>query len=479
MVLTPEMATWLTNSRETYEFYLLHSILHDPLRRSTMLAVPVNPDDFAKEVYELAMAAIVTAHKVTRAMGIKFPDVPTPGFMQSYVESACRTAGADRDDTADTLALMVELCDPKYKEQWYCVPHYFEAWYGSVQGKRIARKIQMADIPDMAAAVTQVQRSMAAASSAVSFDEIDEMDEVTDGATFEMIQRRSTGIEGLDLCLNGGWGPGECYLAFGGTGAGKSLMTGQCAWHEALTGGYPLIVSTELRAREYISRMVSCAASIPINLVQDCGNFVQIRSAVASAAGLAFREKAVSEVLSKIKSRVRIHKVSADDGMDARSLLDREIEKYHAKMGVYPTWVALDWLGSMADVGGGGRGTSERAMAWEISANGCVQFADKSGIPTLVLAQAVNDAQLKRVLSLPDIGISKGIGKNMVMVVGITNTMDMAGVKEATMGRAEMPSSMFLEDQFYCVCKARKGEGAHIPVRRDFRFQRFVARPRT
>lgn len=112
------------------------------------------------------------------------------------------------------------------------------------------------------------------------------------------------------------------------------------------------------------------------------------------------------------------------------------------------------------------------------TAKGCVKFVEDTGIPTLVLAQAVNDAQLKAVLTINDIGISKGIGKNMVAVIGITNALDRAGVTAAVKGQAEMPRSMILEDQLFCVAKARKGEGHNIRVRRKFLFQRFEVKPR-
>jgi hypothetical protein len=78
------------------------------------------------------------------------------------------------------------------------------------------------------------------------------------------------------------------------------------------------------------------------------------------------------------------------------------------------------------------------------------------------------------VLTLQDIGISKGIAKNMICAIGITNTIDMAGIKAATLGKGAMPDRMFLDDQFLCVCAARKGEGTVIPVTRKFLFQKFV-----
>ena len=88
MSLTKEQETWLTNSREAYEFYLLHAILHDPLRRSSMLAVPLLPGDFQKEEAELIMHALIHAVKVMRACNLPMPSPPTMEFLKSYMESA-------------------------------------------------------------------------------------------------------------------------------------------------------------------------------------------------------------------------------------------------------------------------------------------------------------------------------------------------------------------------------------------------------
>jgi hypothetical protein len=58
----------------------------------------------------------------------------------------------------------------------------------------------------------------------------------------------------------------------------------------------------------------------------------------------------------------------------------------------------------------------------------------------------------------------------------VTNTVDSASVKKAAMGEEEMPKVPYLTEQYFCVVKARKGEGAYIPVRRDFLYQRFMPR---
>ena len=474
--MTSDMRQWLRDNRETFEFYMLHALMHDPIRRMALLNTPLLGTDFRREHYGLVVDALSRATKIMRIIGNEVPVPPSPEFLRTYVESAAKAEASDEDEIDEAMRLVRALQDPSYKEMHYCVDPYFEAWYGSARAKQAARDIQMEDIPDVQKALTKVQQALSSAAIAVQSEEDDEMMQVMDGVISDIKPRRPTGITGLDQSLNGGWGDHECYLLFGGTGSGKSIAAGQCAWHEAsANGGYPLIVSTELRPREYVSRIVSNAASIKIPVVQDCSNFAQIRQAVAADPTSSYRLKKVDETLDIIRERVRIAKVSPEEGLDARAILEREVLRYERNVGHRPTWVCLDWLGTMADVGSGKQTSSERALAWEFAANGCVKFADVTGIPTLVLAQAVNDSQLKRVLVLNDIGIAKGIGKNMILVVGITNAIDTAGIKAAVQGKADMPKGMFLDDQCFCVCKARKGEGRNIQVKRHFLFQRFVA----
>lgn len=478
-MITPEMRQWLTDNRETYEFYMLHMALHDPLWRLKMIGTPVLPADFRREEYCLVMGGIIGATKLLGLLDHEMPVPPSSEFLSTYIEVVARELGSDTEEIRGALALVDEMQDPSYKEMYYCVPVYYETWYGAGRSKRVARKFMEVDMPDVHEQIGVLQKALAAAQSASASVETDQMDEFMTGTSMDRVPRRPSGIAGLDLCLNGGWGDGECYLLFAGTKGGKSIMAGQCAWNEASANhGYPMIVSTELLPREYAVRIVSAAAGIPIDKIQDCENMAQVLSAVGSDPVMMNRLPVVEGVLAKIGERIRVHKVSPDEGMDARMLLEREVLRYEEKVGRKPTWVCLDWLGSVADQGGGGSSSSERAQLWESSANGCVKFAETSRIPTLVLAQAVNNSQLLPVLSINDIGISKGIGKNMVLVAGITNTLDKKGIGLAVRGEADMPRAMILQDQFLCVCAARKGEGSNIPIRRDFRYQRFVTKPR-
>lgn len=471
--LTPEMSAWLIANRKDYEFYLLHAVFHDPLKRSAMLSVPLGAEDFSTEEHALIVTALVMACSVMQAMNLSVAFPPSAESFRGYMVTAASKSDFDEEALGNAEKVVAMLISPSFKEMWHCVDPYFPTWLNTARTKLLARKVTMSPLTDATALMQQIQHNLAAAATATAAATEDEMDAVMTGEDMYVPERRSTGIPGLDMCLNGGFGEGECNLVFSGSGGGKSICAGQVAWHEAFNGGYPLIVSTELRSREFVVRIVSGAASVPINLIQDCRNFAQIRDVVAR--GLPHRLQEVDKVLKVIASRIRIHKVAAEDGLSARALLESEHEKFKAKLSHTSTLVILDWLGTLAD-GSATMSSSERSMAWEIAANGCVKFAETTLIPTLVLAQATNDAQTKAVLVLNDIGIGKGIGKNMTCVVGITNLADRAGVEAATKGKGEMPSSMFLKDQLFCICKARKGESTNVPVTRDFLYQRFKPR---
>lgn len=471
------MKAWLGSNRDQFEFYLLHAMLHDSSRRAALLSVPLVPDDFGSDEYALIMAAVALAVNIAGITNVPLPSPPNLVFMLDYLKPAASNEEADDTTVAIAKKRLVELMDPSFSAQWYSIDAFLEPWLTTARGKRYARKIQSSPVADMAGVAELIQRDMAAARIAVGGDAVDSMDDAMDGTEMDREPRKSTGIPGLDICLNGGWGVGECYLVFSGTGGGKSICAGQCAWTELVTGGAPLIVSTELKACEYIARMISNACSIKITHLQDCANFLQIKMAVASRPELAFHLHRVEEAQKMIRKSLRVAKVRSDDGLNARAVLERELLEYKKRYGREPTWICLDWLGSIADVSSG-KTSSERAMAWEISATSCVKFAEDTGIPTLVLAQAVNDAQTRKLLTLADIGISKGIGKNMVAVIGITNSVDKEAVQAALLGKADMPKSATLEDQLFCVCKARKGEGNNVQVVRDFGYQRFNAKPK-
>ena len=193
---TREMQQWLTDNREDYEFYLLHSMMHDPLWRIAILSVPVTPDDFRREEYSIVIGALTTASKIMGVIGHVLPNPPTVEFLRTFVETASREEGSDDQTTKDALQLVKELQDPSFESMHYCVAPYFEAWYGSQRAKKAARELQKVDVPNVPLQVSNIQQALAAAAHAARGEEGDPYLNFVNGTTQERKARNSTGIDG-------------------------------------------------------------------------------------------------------------------------------------------------------------------------------------------------------------------------------------------------------------------------------------------
>lgn len=164
IVPTPEMKQWLQDNQERFEFYLLHGMVHDPLRRAAMLMVPVTPEDFRREEYGLVLEALAGAVTVARMMGYTVPTPPDPEYLRTHLEVAVRATNPPDEVVDDAMKLIRELEDPSYTPLHHCIPHYFEAWYGSSRAKKAAREINRVDLPDVRGIFAELKEALTAAS---------------------------------------------------------------------------------------------------------------------------------------------------------------------------------------------------------------------------------------------------------------------------------------------------------------------------
>lgn len=475
MNLTPEQLLWLSTNKDGYELILVHAMLHDPARRMSMLNVPVGPRDFGSSRLSAIVAGLALAETVMRRMSTSMPYPPTVEQLHSYMLAATKEKESPilEDDLPGACATLEDLQSPHRKEQWYFLDTYFPAWLTSVRAKIYGRRAQMNPIADAAQMASLIDTDLRKANAAIYSQESDEMYQALYGTSEQGKIRRPTGFAALDEATGGGWGEAECYGLFSGTKGGKSVCAGQTGYYNAFSGGDTLIISTEMKAIDYIVRIVSNACTIKISLIKDCTNVGQIRQLIVmnEPAKLANFEI----VLELIKERIRIVKIHPDQGLGARAIMEQETMNYERLKGRKPTLVIFDWLGRIAD-NNGAKNSSDRIMAWERAADSCVQFCEVSGIPALILLQAVNNAHTKRVLGLDDIGISKGVFKQFTMGFGITNTVDQAAIKQALMtGALQDSMNTTLKQQLFCVVASRRGESTYIPVERQFIYQRFAA----
>ncbi len=479
MTLTPDQLLWLSTNKDGYEMILMHALLHDPARRSAMLGIPLMARDFGSVSLSAILDGLKLAESVMGRMQTSMPFPPTVEQLQTYMLAATKEKDAfvAEDDLPGALQVLEELQSPHRKEQWYFLDTYFPTWLASVRVKAYARRAQMNPIADGAAIAAAIDQDVRKASAAIFSQETDGMYQALYGTSETGKLRRPSGFAALDEATGGGFGDSECYGLFSGTKGGKSVCAAQIGYFNAFSGGDTLIISTEMLAIDYIVRIVSNACNIKISLIKDCMNVSQIRQLIVMNDPPALPRFEI--LLQLIKERIRIVKIHPDQGLGARAIMEQETLNYERLHGRKPTLVIFDWLGRIAD-SGGAKNSSDRIMAWERAADSCVQYCEVTGIPALILLQAVNDAHTKHILGIEDIGISKGVFKQFSMGFGVTNTVDKAAIKQALMSGALADTmKTTLEDQLFCVVATRRGEASYIPVKRQFLYQRFVSGRRT
>jgi hypothetical protein len=474
---TGEMKSWLEANMKEYESFLLHGIFHNPMIRRSTLGV-IAHSDMSESSSGLIVAALQVATGIHEEIGDELPYPPTLTQMMPHIRAAAATCDYNDDEIKEACRAVIALHDTDRCSTHVYVDPYFYAWFTTTRARRASRAALRSSVVDASAMITDLQADIDRASNAFSGGN-DEMDEFYDSEDTPDVERTSTGIPGLDECMNGGYADGEAYLLFAGTGGGKSILAGQLALEAATRGKKVLIVSTELKVYEYFGRMTSAFLSIPINLLEKCKTLSSIRRVIASDVKHMRKLDEFDKLSAVLRKNLIIRKIDPDEAKTAAAALERETAFAEAKFGCKVDLELLDWLGALAEkTTQRAMTSSDRSAAWEVSALGVCRWASRRNVATFYLAQAVNDSEKHAVLGLGEIGLGKGIAKEAVMAIGITNRSDAQAIKAASLGKGEMPREKCLIDQLFCVAKARKGETLNIPVKREFRFQRFVERPR-
>lgn len=470
-----ELLEWLAANRPSYEFYLLHKMTHSALFRNRA-AVRLVYEDFSDEVHQLVFAAMQHACKLTE----KLPRSVLPEKLGwSYLESYAKAVNAKEDIIDMDLAAghIVSLSEALYalephNQHWHIVEPYLVTWLSDVRARRYAQQGLASQVMNTAELIDTLQRDRTTAKSLQSDQLSDEYHQALYGSGEELVERRSTGFPALDTCFNGGFGEGEAYLFFAGTGGGKTALCSQLAAYDIMHEGRTLIISTEVPPVKYMARILANLTST------DYGKLSKLRT-LSQMIGFILSERPfVAELVDKIKDalmhRLRVYRVDGGDGLTGKQLIKLEIDRFVEEVGHMPKVVHFDWLGDVADQAGS-TSSSERSAAWELAAASMVQSSIEHGIPHCIYAQAVNDAELKRILTNRDIGVGKGISKRMTVAVGITNTIDQKEVLAAMTEERDIPPP-YMKEQMFCVTKSRDAEGLFVPVKRDFKYQRFISR---
>jgi len=472
MELTKDTENWLHTNKESYEYFLVNKILHDTSFRVDVLDV-VEAVDFSSVAMGAIIAACKNAHTILQLLpNATFPELITWEWLQPYALAANAADDVFDDEDLPIIDQNMVLQQEQSEDQWYMVNAYFKAWLTDSRAKRYATGVQLKNVVNTQDLIDQLQADTLVAENAIYDENEDEYHQALYSTSDKMVERRSTGIPGIDECLGGGLGEGECGLIVAGSGAGKTACCAQMVLHEINThDGYPLIISTEVKAVQYLTRMISNAMNIDNNEVKDLKNLNQI---VGLFSGKQPHKVMLLEpLLEKFRTRMRVMRVDAEQGLTGRQLVEGCVARFERITGHIPTSIHFDWLGDVAD-SSGAKTSSDRIMMWERAAAGLAKCAEMNDWRIITYAQGTTNIHLVPVPGRECIGISKGIDKKMHWAMCISSLVDKKAAADALLN-GEPTKNMTLDDQRFCMFKARNGDTNSVMFRREFKYQRFVS----
>ncbi len=276
------------------------------------------------------------------------------------------------------------------------------------------------------------------------------------------IERLPIGFPALQRTFGGGFGRKESYLVIAVQGAGKTVFATQMTSLMAMNGAKVGLISTEHGEVQLEPRIVSSHTLIPFDMIKD-----GVQNALSRfTAEQMERYQQLRRDLNTKNFNI-LHWKERDTRLGAA--LDQVIRQFQDIMGGLDV-LALDWIGRTLGKNHGNDPARLRLMMKEVADVMC-DMADKHNIVTIDFAQAhVSLGYDKMHIDQTCLSECKNLGENKTGVLGITAFRN----QESKEAMSEAPA--FEVGQFFYVSKSRKGEGLKVPVRRDFKHQRFTAK---
>jgi hypothetical protein len=278
----------------------------------------------------------------------------------------------------------------------------------------------------------------------------------------EDVPRIKTGLLPLDMATGGGVAFKESTLVIAAPGTGKTIMACQFGSTMALSGTRTLLISTEETPEQLTPRIVSHHCNIPISIIKD-----GVKEELLQQAQLERFQDLQGRLPDDVFRIVHWDDRNKDIEGHFEALYDQACEE----MGGPPQAVLLDWLG-----GALGKNESNDPKVYRAilkrGANAMAALAKRFDLHTFTFAQANLQQCVNKVrVDATVLSENKTLHEDMTNCWGITALLD----KDAMVDSGE-ESAMFSLDQYISVSKSRRGVDRKIPVKREFLFQRFVAR---
>lgn len=409
-------------------------------------------ENFSKDENNAAFAVIAQLAPILQ---------PAPTYNEALVTSAF-VAVANQGkylspgDAPSWAGWLIQVLQMDYTVTCAMTEIGFEHWMTNKWHKLIMDKSKMENWPmdQMSEALNKCRERLSVLSgeAAVMYSSSD----IRKGKKDDNVERFPTRIKDFNAKVGGGPGRREGWLWIGARGAGKTVAGGNLAVDFIKDGRYGLIITTELPAEEFYYRLWSDMAHIPITLLQD-----GVKDHMLGPEQIKSLDEA-DELLTK---NLRIYEWPRGSERSIITGLEADIARAERALGHKLDFLILDWIGGA--LGAQEMDPAKIRLLYQYAADQMGFLAKSHDAVTVSLAQAHVERGLNKAW-VDDRALAecKQMGREMVGVVGITGMLS----SEEDMAEGK---SNFMNEQAWCIAKARKGSGGKSVVKRDFLFQRF------
>lgn len=270
------------------------------------------------------------------------------------------------------------------------------------------------------------------------------------------IVRFKSSLTGLNVAIGGGFGVGEASLIIAASGGGKTVAGLQLAADFSLQGKKGVYLTTErTQGNDRISRrLISAQCNIPYGQVVNGVNMNLLQPSQQEAV-MAFRER-INDSNMKVVEWFRVGSTkSISSGMR------EEVDSAAQTMGGLD-YVIFDWIGGTLQV------TDPKMIRhYYLDAADTVAILASDWNCVGVATTQADAAKGKNNMRVDNTACAecKTLDRSMTNVLGLTCFYQP--------DNKEGGQELYDRKQFFFVSKCRNGVGGHVPVYRDFGFQRF------
>lgn len=270
------------------------------------------------------------------------------------------------------------------------------------------------------------------------------------------IVRFKSGITGLDVAIGGGFGVGEASLIIAASGGGKTVAGLQLATAFSLLGKRGVYLTTERsQGNERLTRrIISAHCNIPYGQIVNGVNMTLLQP-VQQEAVTRLRER-INDTNMKMVEWFRVGSTKS-----ISSGLREEVDAAAQTMGGLD-YVVFDWIGGTLQI------TDPKMLRhyYLEAADTVAMLAGDWNCVGVATTQA-DAAKGKNNMRVDNTACAecKTLDRSMTNVLGLTCFYQPDNKDGGT--------ELYDRKQFFFVSKCRNGVGGHVPVFRDFGFQRF------